>query len=80
MIYITGCGRSGTTMVFDILRNFYPDALSLDEPRALYMQNGNQLKFDIWSKMANSEFERAGSYNSNIDKSDFFDSYISSIK
>ena len=56
MIYITGCGRSGTTMVFDIINEqLGKSAFSLDEPRVLYM-NENPRFFDIWSKMAFDHF------------------------
>ena len=82
VIYVIGCGRSGTTMVFDILRNLLKvEALSLDEPRALYMQNGNKVKFDIWSKSAFDNYSQNESQKSAIECSepDFVNSYLSSV-
>jgi hypothetical protein len=45
MILITGCGRSGTTLLFDLLRANLPEETTcLNEPRLLHLPS-----LDIWS-------------------------------
>jgi len=50
-VFITGCGRSGTTLLFQMLsdpENVPQDQmLSLNEPRELYLNAAES--FDIWS-------------------------------
>lgn len=53
-MFITGCGRSGTTLMFELLKESVE--LALDEPRELYL-NGWGKDFDIWSVKSK---ERAG--------------------
>lgn len=49
MILITGCGRSGTTMLFDLLKaNIGQNSICLNEPRLLHLP-----KLDLWSPNAN---------------------------
>jgi hypothetical protein len=43
MIYVKGCGRSGTTMLFNYIHKYLKlnqsnQVIALDEPRLLYMQ------------------------------------------
>ena len=50
MILITGCGRSGTTMLFDLLRsNIGENSICLNEPRLLHLPD-----LDIWSPNSTS--------------------------
>lgn len=53
-VFITGCGRSGTTLLFQMLsdpENLTQDQiLSLNEPRELYLNAAES--FDIWSSQA----------------------------
>ena len=46
ILIITGCGRSGTTLLFNLIKN--EKILALDEPRELYL-NAWGPEFDIWS-------------------------------
>ena len=56
MIFITGCGRSGTTMMFNLLSQVLgTDYLFLNEPREIYMNA--DIGFDIWSKKASESVE-----------------------
>lgn len=49
-IFITGCGRSGTTLLFKLLSESAPEgSLCLNEPREIYL-NADAKEFDIWSK------------------------------
>jgi hypothetical protein len=50
IVFVTGCGRSGTTLMFDLLRESF-HALALNEPREIYL-NACGRGFDIWSKKA----------------------------
>ena len=50
-IFITGCGRSGTTLMFTLLSKLLGKThLCLNEPREIYINA--DLSFDIWSKAA----------------------------
>ena len=55
IVFIAGCGRSGTTLMFKILAEpldvSQDDMLCLNEPRELYL-NAFGPFFDIWSKLA----------------------------
>eukprot|EP00347_Sterkiella_histriomuscorum_P018753 403344310 len=60
-IFITGCGRSGTTLMFKLLsqallqnhKNFI--SICLNEPREIYLNAFNGGVFDIWSKQSEKE-------------------------
>ena len=50
-IFITGCGRSGTTLMFTLLSKLFGKThLCLNEPREIYINA--DLSIDIWSKAA----------------------------
>jgi len=47
-LYITGCGRSGTTLCFTLIEPLQLEGVKLDEPREIYLQKWG-VQFDIWS-------------------------------
>ena len=52
-IFVTGCGRSGTTLLFKILIDTFKKAdhvelVALNEPREIYL-NAIGEEFDLWS-------------------------------
>ena len=49
---VTGCGRSGTTMLFDLIKANI-QTIALNEPRLLYLQKTSH--FDMWSKSATGD-------------------------
>ena len=51
MLYVVGCGRSGTTLLYELLEHEtinVKEYVKLDEPRELYMSFWTD-QFDIWS-------------------------------
>jgi hypothetical protein len=64
-IYVIGCGRSGTTMVFEhivsSLKAKADKVLAMNEPRALFLNN--QKGFDVWSKKAFDQREESDSFD-----------------
>ena len=54
--FIVGCGRSGTTLLFELLEStastsVNTNVVKLDEPREVYMNFWGE-SFDIWSKLS----------------------------
>ena len=78
MIFITGCGRSGTTLMFKLLSSAVgKNALTLNEPREIYL-NADQ-NFDVWSKKAS--LSDVGNFNfSDLEKLKRIISHISQDK
>jgi hypothetical protein len=74
-IFITGCGRSGTTLMFTLLSKFlWKTHLCLNEPREIFINS--DLNFDIWSKAA---AERGNSPSFLIQKPERVSEWISYI-
>lgn len=53
VLYVTGCGRSGTTLCFSLLKPLKLSGVKLDEPREIYLSLWGP-EFDIWSINANN--------------------------
>ena len=58
MVLVTGCGRSGTTMLWQLIKaNYLPinEVVALNEPRLLYLQKSRH--FDMWSKLSKGRIQ-----------------------
>lgn len=54
VLFVTGCGRSGTTIAFSLLKtNSTLKLVKLDEPREIYLSYIGPC-FDIWSALSRS--------------------------
>lgn len=59
-VFIVGCGRSGTTLCYSLLKDSSENVFGLDEPRELYLNFWTE-QFDVWSKQS---FDRKGQLSS----------------